>query len=228
MRKNKLLAMAAVCTLLSGCASMHHSYDGYDVSRIDPFIELNTTTLDEVRALLGTPTLLAKAEDGNTVAGFALLGSRPGGAYGRNVGKGLLTFGLGSKTYEYTQKNVLFKFDSENKVTDYQKNGWSYLWKARALLWVECERQLTEAEMNQPINYTVDEICQVYAEEVAAKKGIDVSEVDTGEEFEACNIACHTERDATEKFGKLSEVTKLVEKKEGDGQKFELIFPAKM
>ena len=102
-----LLALASV--LLTGCASIQNSYDGHDLSRIDPYVEKNKTTYREMRGLLGTPTLTAKTKDGDFVAGWALVGNRPGGAFGRNVGKGMLTLGFGSKTNEATVKNGNFR-----------------------------------------------------------------------------------------------------------------------
>lgn len=218
-----LLALASV--LLTGCASIQKSYDGHDLSRIDPYVEKNKTTYREMRGLLGTPTLTAKTKDGDFVAGWALVGNRPGGAFGRNVGKGMLTLGFGSKTNEATVKNVIVRFADDGTVADVRKSGWSYLQKHRITYWLECERPLTEAELNTPLNYTVDEICEVYANEVAAKENIPVDEVDTGKETDFCNIPCHTRRDAVSAFGPLVEVDQLVDAEEGDGARFAEIFP---
>ncbi len=56
-----LLALASV--LLTGCASVQNSYDGHDLSRIDPYVEKNKTTYREMRGLLGTPTITGKTKD---------------------------------------------------------------------------------------------------------------------------------------------------------------------
>lgn len=71
------LPVAAALTL-TGCASVNKSAAGYDLSKLDPHIELNKTTLAEVREMLGTPTALGKTADGNTVAGYALVGHNTG------------------------------------------------------------------------------------------------------------------------------------------------------
>lgn len=227
MKKNLktplLLALASV--LLTGCASIQNSYDGHDLSRIDPYVEKNKTTYREMRSLLGTPTITGTTKDGDFVAGWALVGNRPGGAFGRNAGKGALTLGFGSKTYEATAKNVIVRFADDGTVADVSKSGWSYLHKSRLTHWLECERPLTEAELNQPLNYTVDEICEVYAQEVAAKENIPVDEVDIGKETEWCNLPCHTRRDAEAAYGPLENFTDLVEKEKGDGLRFGEIFP---
>lgn len=227
MKKTLLPLLACAAILLSGCASIQNSYDGYDISRIDPFIEVNKTTADELRALLGTPTMTATDKDGNQILGFALVGNRPGGAYGRNIGKAFATLGFGSKTYEVTSKNAIFKLNDLGVVTDFKSNGWAWLQKNRFTFWIECDRRLTEEEMNKAVNYTVDEIQRTYAEAAAAEKGIPVDAVDVEEEFEWCNIPCHTVRGAVEAFGPLSNVVTVVEEKPGDGSKFHLIYPGK-
>lgn len=56
--------LACASALLSGCASVHNSYDGYDITQIDPFIKVNQTTAAELRELLGTPTMTATDQDG--------------------------------------------------------------------------------------------------------------------------------------------------------------------
>ena len=218
-----LLALASV--LLTGCASIQNSYDGHDLSRIDPYVEKNKTTYREMRALLGTPTITGTTKDGDFVAGWALVGNRPGGAYGRNVGKHMMTLGFGSKTEEATAKNVVVRFADDGTVADLRKSGWSYLHKWRVTHWLECERPLTEAELNKPLIYTVDEICEIYATEVAAKENLPVDEVDIGKETEWCNLPCHTRRDAEAAYGPLENYDDLVDEEEGDGARFAEIFP---
>lgn len=221
----KLLLAAAAAVLLSGCASMQKSYDGYNLALLDPYVEINKTTLSELRGYLGTPTLIGKAEDGSKIVAFALVGNREGGAYGRNVGKGMLTLGLGSKTWEATAKSAIFKLDANDVVVDYKKDGWSFLMKHRFTYWIECDRRLSAQELNEPLNYTVDEVCKKYAEHVAATEGIELGQVDIGKEFEWCNLPCHTLRDAQNAFGKLTEVNSLVDELPGDGEKIDLVFP---
>lgn len=228
MQIKKILLASSLCAalILTGCASPKSMSDrGFDISCIDPFIKLNETTLEQLRAYLGTPTLIAVAEeDGHTIVGYGLTGHSRWGSYGRAMGKNALTLGLGSKSYEYTVKTVLFKLDADNKVIDYKKTGVSYVTKKRFTLWNECERKLTQQEINSPANYGVDEICQIYAEEVAAKKGIPVSEVDTGQEFEHCNWKCQTARGAVEVFGKIKDENLYVEALESDGSMRDLVW----
>lgn len=218
------LAMAG-CLVLAGCSSVTQSYDGFNAAVVDPYVKTNETTLAEVRALLGTPTVLGTTKDGFKVAGFGFSGNNIWGGIGRGTGRYLVTLGLGARSYEYTVKALLFKFDENDRVIDYQKTGASYLTKHRFGYWNECERKLTMEEINSPTVYRISEVCPVYAQEVAAKKGIAVSEVDIDEEFPFCNIPCQTLRGVIEKFGELTEYTDLVKSEEGDGDKKDLIAP---
>lgn len=108
-----------------------------------------------------------------------------------------------------------------------KKNGWAYLLKHRALFWNECERPLTEQEMDTPLNYTVKEIQQTYAEWAAAQRGIPVEDVDLGKETDFCNMSCMANRDAIKAFGPLVAIDGTVDALEGDGSKFDLVFPPK-
>lgn len=66
-----------------------------------------------------------------------------------------------------------------------------------------------------------------YAQAVAAEKNVPVEDVDVGEEFEWCNIACHTARGAVEAYGKLANIEQSVKAEPNDGSRFTMIFPAK-
>lgn len=219
------LALSAVL-LLSGCAATHQrSSSGYDASLIDPFIRIGTTTSAEVRSLLGTPTLQAKTADGSLVYAFALVGHNFGQSMGRNSLRGL-AMGFAVKSNEYTVKIVHFKFDQAGRVSGYEKSGVSYLQKHRLDFWNVCERELSPAEINSPINYPHSEVCTVYAEEIAAKTGVKPEEVDIDKEFDFCGYDCQTQRSTAKLFGPLTDMTTLVSSEPGDGEKFNVVFPA--
>ncbi len=224
LKKVTLAACAAAVLLASGCASVRTDSDGFDASVVSPFIKVNETTMKEVRAYLGTPTLSAEAADGSKVLGYGLVGHNTAGAFGRNFAKGAMTLGFGAKSYEYTVKSLLFKFNGDGVVTDYKTDGVSYVTKQRLTMWNECERRLTPQEINSPVTYGVSEICEEYAKDVAAKENIAVDKVDTGKEFPFCNIACQTTRHAVSAFGELKNVITVVDKEDGDGSKEDLIF----
>lgn len=229
MNTKRLLILASAVVFLNGCAtsSMKNSYDGFDVSKIDPFIKVNQTTAAELREMLGTPAMTATDANGNRIMAFTLVGNRPGGAFGRNVGKSALTLGLGADVWEQTAKNVIFKLDDKGVVIDYKTNGWAWLQKHRFTFWNECDRKLSPAEMRTALNYTVKEIQTTYAQAAAAEKNIPVEDVDMGEEFEWCNIPCHTARGAVEAYGKLTNIEQSVKAEPNDGSRFTMIFPAK-
>ena len=223
----KLLGAAALAgaLLLTGCASVQRSTEGFNATDVDPFVKVNETKLAEVRALLGTPTTTARTVSDNAlVIGYSLSGEGGAGAFARNFGKGMLTFGFGATSFQFTVKNVVFKFDADNIVTDYRKSGVAYLQKHRVLFWNECERRLTDGEVNSTVNYSPEEICQSYAQDVARKEGIAVDDVDTGKEFEFCNLLCQNLRALTEAFGELKEASNMVSSEDGDGSKGHLIF----
>lgn len=209
---------AAVALTLSGCASVNKNISGYDLSRIDPYVEINKTTLPEVREMLGTPTVLAKNAEGDTIIGYAFVGHNTAAVWARNLGKSAATFGLGSKKYEYTLKNPMFRF-KDGVLVEFKKDGTAFLRRGRFTLWNECELKLTPEEINSPANYSDAEICSRYAEAVAAKKGIPVDKVDTGEEFEYCNLPCQVFRQMKEAFPNIVEVTDRVDSEPNDGKK---------
>lgn len=223
----KLLAALAGAALLTGCSSVQQSYDGHDITVIDGYVKPSVTTVTQVREYLGTPSVTATDKDGNQIVVFTLVGNRPGGSFARNMGKGMLTLGFGSKTIEETAKNYIVKADADGTVLETKANGWAWLQKFRVLNWLECDRQLTEDELRRPINYTIDEIRQTYAVSEAAKRGVPVDEIDVEEEQPFCNIPCHSIRGAKLAFGELTNVDSLVDAREGDGSKFELLYPKK-
>ena len=226
--KLKLAAAAlglSAALLLSGCSSVRNASDGFDASIVDPYVTLNATTEADVRALLGTPTVEGVlAEDGSRVFGYGITTQNKGAVFARNLGKSALTLGLGSDKREFTQKNILFKVNADGVVVDYKKTGVSYLLMHRFTVWNECERCLSDEEVNSPVRYSDIDICNTYAAEMAAKKGIKIEDVDLGEEYEGCNIPCQTTRDLAKTFGKLKSYDQLVDEKPGDGSKSDLLF----
>ncbi len=224
LKKVTLAACAAAVLLVSGCASVRTDSDGFDASVVTPYVKVNETTIKEVRAYLGTPTLTAETADGSKVLAYGLVGHNTAGSFGRNFAKGALTLGFGASSNEYTVKSLLFKFNSDGVVTDYKTDGASYLTKHRLTFWNECERRLTPQEINSPVTYGASEICEEYAKDVATKENISMDQVDTGKEFPFCNIPCQTTRHAVSAFGELKNVNTSVGKEEGDGSKENVIF----
>lgn len=224
-KKLTVLAACAAALNLTGCSSVSKRASGFDLSRIDSFVTMNETTINDVRAMMGTPTVWAQTKEGETILGFALVGHNTGAVWARNMGKYYATLGLGARTWEETEKIALFKFNKDNKLIEVKKDGVAYLIKHRFMYWNECERRLTQEEINSPIVYSDDEICKVYAEDVAAKKGIPVDEVDTGEEFDWCNLPCQVTRSINRHFDNVVSVDDLVDEAEGDGSRFREVFP---
>jgi hypothetical protein len=132
---------------------MSVSKDGYDLSKIDPSVELNKTTLKDLRAMLGTPTFIATEKNNGEVVGFAFVGHNLGAVSAREFGRMMLSLGFAADKWEVTEKVAVFKLDKKGVVTDYQKGGASFLYRSRLTSWNECERKLTPEEINSKANY---------------------------------------------------------------------------
>ena len=218
------LALSATL-LLSGCVATKNKLNGFDASLVDPYVTLNETTEADIRTILGTPTTEAILKtDGTRVITFAITAQNGGAQMARNFGKHMLTLGFGSKKNEITQKNLSFKINADGVITDYKKTGVAYLNMRRLTFWNECERPLTDAEINSPVHYSDIEICQTYAADMAAKKGIKVEEVDIGAETENCSVMCQSVRALTQSFGELADYSHHVDSLPTDGTKSDLLF----
>ena len=90
---------------------------------------------------------------------------------------------MGSKTFPRTVKSIYFKFNND-KVEDIKYLGYAYIHKARFKNWTEAYNELTEAEYKSTKTYSIDEIYDMYKRKLAAKKGVDVSQI-TDEELYA-------------------------------------------
>ena len=83
---------------------------------------------------------------------------------------------------------------------------------------------MTEEEVNSPVYYDRENICRIYAQEVAARDNVAVRDVDTEKEFEWCNIPCQVQRGLTKAFGELENVDKLVSSEPNDGSRSSEIY----
>ena len=226
-KKATLLLVAFATALLAGCASYQRDSHGFDARAVDSVIKLHETTVEQVRALMGTPTVDGVTEsDSSRVLGYALVGENAGKSFLKNFGKGFITLGLGSSSNEYTNKNIYFKFDDQGRLTDMKKKGYGYVTRHRLTFWNECEFDLTEEEINSSAHYEGKEVCARYAQEIAQKEGITVDQVDTGREFPFCNIPCHAVRGAEALFGKFKTINDNVDELPGDGSRADELYGA--
>ena len=224
-KKLSILVACSAAIALTGCSSVQKRSEGYDLSRIDPFVTVNETTISDVRQLFGTPSVEAKTKDGGTILGFAFVGHNSLAVFARNLGKSAATFGLGSDKREFTEKMALFKFDSNQKLVEVKKDGVSFLLRSRFKIWNECERIMTPEELNSPIVYSDIEICDLYAEEQAAKRGVKVEDIDIEEETESCNLPCQVRRSIKRHYDNIASMDDLVDELPGDGSRFREVFP---
>ncbi len=169
---------------LTGCANRTNVDIFPDLTQTDNLITKGESTTQDVREIFGAPTFIGTTKsDGKTIYGYSIDSQSLADNFGANFGKSLLTLGLGSKTYPKTVKSVYFKFNNE-KVEDIKYLGYAYIMKVRLTTWVEAYNELTEAEYKSPKTYSIDEIYDMYKRKLAAKKGVDVSQI-TDEELYA-------------------------------------------
>lgn len=224
-KKLTVLAACAATLTLTGCSSVSMRSAGYDLSRIDSFVTVNETTISDVRKLFGTPSVIAQTKEGETILGYALVGHNQLAVAARNLGKSAATFGLGSDKREFTEKIALFKFNKDNKLVEVKKDGVSFLRMSRFSVWNECERIMSPEELNSPIVYSDVEICDLYAEEQAAKRGVKVEDIDIGEETPGCNLPCQVRRSVVRNFDNVVSMDDIIDAAEGDGSRFREVFP---
>lgn len=208
---------------LTGCASVEKRSGGFDLSKIDSVVKVNQTTLGDVRSIFGTPTAMGTDADGNTVLAYSLVGHNALANLGKNMGKSMLTLGLGSKANEFTTKIAIFKFDANNKLAELSKDGWSFVQRHRFTFWNECEHRLTPEEINSDANYHGNEVCKAYVKKISAQEQISADKVDTGKEFTWCNLPCMAVRALKLKYPNIQNISDTVAKTDIDGSNKELM-----
>lgn len=226
--KKFLLATVLFCSsvFMTGCVNSTYQEKVVSVEKIEKNIVKNETTLNDLRALLGTPAIIGKTKDDNKkIAGFVIRTSLTANTV-KNIGKHLISFGFMSKSDPMVQKNVVVKLDENNVMIDYAFDGYSYLMKHRVGRWNAAERELTQEELYSAIQYDDEEILTKYKEALAKEKGCSVRELskaDINKSFKACNLYCFCERSMKKAFGEFDMVDEDPSEKEGDGSKFNLI-----
>lgn len=221
MKRSILAACIATAAtlILTGCANVNKSSSGFDLSKLDPHIQLNKTTLRKVRKMLGTPTCAAKTSNGDTVVGYALVGHNTAAVFARNLG----TMGFKAHKYEYTLKNPMFRI-RDGVVVEYKKDGVAFLYRRYFTEWNECELKLTPEEINSPANFSDIDVCDRYADYYAAKENILPAEVDIEKEFEKCDVSCQVKRQMREAFPDIQDFDSFVAVDPKDGKLLEKIF----
>ena len=176
----KLIAgsvLVASFVALTGCANRTNVDVFPDLTQTDNLITKGESTSQNVREIFGAPTFIGEtASDGKTVYGYSVDSASIMSNFGSNFGKNLLTLGFGSKTYPRTVKSIYFKFNND-KVEDIKYLGYAFVHKARFKSWAEAYNELTLDEYKSPRDYSADEIYDMYKRKLAAKKGVDPSQI---------------------------------------------------
>ncbi len=206
MKFLKLIGLLfATLNILTGCANVSYEDKLPTATQIKSSVTVGSTTEEEVRKKLGTPTAVAKLKDTNhEIYSFTFSTSVFNNA-AANFGKGMATFGLGAKKTPISEKNAYIEFDENKIVKDIRVNGYTYVSKHRFKFWTEAEREMTEEELESNLEYNVDTIYDKYFTKLAEEKGVDKSALTDDEkyqEFDFCNIHCHNIRGLEKEYGK--------------------------
>ena len=218
MRKiRSTLLISSLVTFLGlvGCASNTSKSDdnGFNLAELESLVKVNETTYADLRKLFRTPTVTGITLDGETVVAFSFSSD----SRGAQALTGLATLGIVRASAPYTLKVAYFKLDKKGTVIDIKKKGFSYLLNDR---YNKCEVDLTDAEINSPVNYTsTDEVCSRYKSEIAKRKGIDPKNVDDDEEFFRCDDKCQIIRGAKKLYGQFRRFKGDFAWESGDGDR---------
>ncbi|MGN1281309.1 MAG: hypothetical protein ACI4UM_05340 [Succinivibrio sp.] len=188
----ELFSLVMLTITLTGCVNTATSSIIPSVESIKENIVDSGNTVEEARAKLGTPALIATAKDGSQIMAFSICTGFHRN-FGRNVGKSLVTLGLGSKTHPFVVKTSYITF-KEGRAANAEFMGWSYITKNRFTFWNEAEHVLSEEELNTPLNLSIDDIYELYCKDVSAKMNIPVNEISSDireKEFPFINVHGH-------------------------------------
>lgn len=195
------LGLLGSVLVFTGCAN-HNTTSAdtmIDVSKVEKYITLGTTTLQETRELLGTPTISGKTLDGKDFVGFSFIGER---GYGEGIARGvghILSFGIVSDNESYfTQKNLYFVLDENKIVQNFKYNGYSYIMHAGKIFrWNLAQRELNDSELRSSTKFSKDYIINAWKKEIVetqpkiAKKAAEKEKVSIEElEYDDVEYAC--------------------------------------
>ncbi len=163
---------------LTGCTNTvrTNSDEMLNVSRVKDYVSPGTTTLDEVRELIGSPVITGKTVEGNKFVGFSVSGQESAGRYTKRILVSALTMGIAAdKEYKNVVKNFYFVLDKNDVVTDMKSVGYTFIYDysmfADGSL---CQRELTEEELNSSTYYPKEYIIDSWKKYILNEKPADV------------------------------------------------------
>ncbi|MGN0915087.1 MAG: hypothetical protein ACI4NE_01865 [Succinivibrio sp.] len=225
----KLFALFTLLILsltLTGCVNTTSSSVVPSLQDIKEKVVDTGDTIEVARAKLGTPSIIAVKNDTTQVLAFSFTNGMFSN-FGKNFAKGFFTLGLGSKTNPVVIKTAYITF-VDGKAENVKFAGYSYITKNRITFWNEAEHELTEEEINSPLNFTIDEIYELYYKDKAAELNVPVNELPSDvkdKEFPFYNIHGHVCL-GFDKYFKLKEFQNFIadpEALENDGSRIKEI-----
>lgn len=149
-----------------------------DLTKTEELIVKGQSDIRDVRELFGAPTVKGRTlNEDHLVIGYAIMNEQD---YGDSFGTRLLD-ALTLKNNDcwgntYTQKNVYFKFDNNDKVEEIQYRG--YVWIRAGGSWNSSYFQaLTEEEFKRAEPLNVDQIIQSFSSKNISDESIEKFEL---------------------------------------------------
>ena len=191
MLKTIFAIIALVATIaVTGCsggyktpAHYNPAYTSYlkgsypDLTITDKLITKGKSTIDDVRRIYGTPNYIALTLKTNRlVYAYSFVPEDIMKGRFNDLKRAAGVFGISRNAYPNTNKVIYFVFDKD-QVYDFKYRGFAHVQFFRTDEYYEAFQILTDEEYKDSKFYTEDEIYQMYAQKLAKRKGVDVSQL---------------------------------------------------
>ena len=147
-----------------------------DLTKAEDFIIKGESDVKAVREIFGAPTIYGRTQnEDHLVYGYAIIGEKEYGvSFAESILESFKTLGLGKhppRGSVYTQKNIYFKFDNNNKVEDIQYRGYAWL-HPEAAFRVYLMQVLTDEEYKASNLLTVEQLSDSYSSKYTSEENI--------------------------------------------------------
>ena len=149
-----------------------------DLTKTEELIVKGQSDIRDVRELFGAPTVKGRTlNEDHLVIGYAIMNEQDyGDSFGTRLLDALTLKNNDCWGHTYTQKNVYFKFDNNDKVEEIQYRG--YVWIRAGGSWNSSYFQaLTEEEFKRAEPLNVDQIIQSFSSKNISDESIEKFEL---------------------------------------------------
>ena len=153
-----------------------------DLTRTEDFIIKGESDTKAVREIFGAPSMILKTKkDGLPVYAYIISSiNKYGATFGENILHTFKTLGMGGDLVHgttYTQKNIYFKFNADNKVEDIKYKGYAYMMPGGSFSTYYFQA-LTDEEFKSTKPMTVQEIVESFSNKNISEESIKQYELD--------------------------------------------------